>query len=121
LNFSLAQQATAVTDICRRFWGMPLAIELAAAWARAIPCQEIARQIADNLAALESSAPQCARPPSQYDGRFRPFLATAAAGGTTVGRRLAVFQGGFSAAAAGKVAPPPGAISPAWPIKRCCG
>jgi predicted ATPase len=48
-RFSLANEKTAVVQICRLVEGMPLAIELAAAWVRAMPCAEIARQIEHNL------------------------------------------------------------------------
>jgi predicted ATPase len=102
VNFALAAQATAVTDICRYLWGIPLAIELAAAWARAIPCQEIARQIADNLAALESAAPNVPARHRSMTAVFDHSWQLLRPAERHLARRLAVFQGGFSAAAAGK-------------------
>ena len=103
VNFALAAQATAVTDICRYLWGIPLAIELAAAWARAIPCQEIARQIADNLAALESSAPNLPARHRSMTAVFDHSWRLLRPAERQLARRLAVFQGGFSATAAGEV------------------
>jgi predicted ATPase/DNA-binding CsgD family transcriptional regulator len=40
-----AEHAPAIADICRRLDGLPLAIELAAAWTRLLPPDEIARQL----------------------------------------------------------------------------
>ena len=102
LSFSLAEQIAAVTDICRRLWGMPLAIELAAAWARAIPCQEIARQIADNLAAPESSAPNLPARHRSMTAVFDHSWRLLRPAERQLARRLAVFQGGFSVTAAGE-------------------
>ena len=46
----------AVYTICRHVGGMPLAIELAAAWLRGISCEEIARRVTSGLSLLVSSA-----------------------------------------------------------------
>lgn len=43
-----------VARICRLVGGMPLGIELASAWTRALPCDEIAREIERSLAVMES-------------------------------------------------------------------
>lgn len=45
----------AVYAICRHVAGMPLAIELAAAWLRAMSCDEIARRLTAGLALLVSA------------------------------------------------------------------
>jgi tetratricopeptide (TPR) repeat protein len=47
--FSLDGNQSAVTDICQAVEGMPLGIELAATWLRAMPCQQIAGQIRRDL------------------------------------------------------------------------
>src|SRR5579871_2422661 len=44
-GFSLNDNEDAVVEICQAVEGMPLGIELAASWLRAIPCQQIAGQI----------------------------------------------------------------------------
>jgi predicted ATPase/DNA-binding SARP family transcriptional activator len=55
-GFSLAMSETpAVVRICQLAEGMPLAIELAAAWVAAHPCAEIARQIECNLDVLTTT------------------------------------------------------------------
>lgn len=50
------QERDAVTRICRLVDGMPLAIELAAAWSRLLTCEELASEIASHLMSLETSA-----------------------------------------------------------------
>ena len=53
-SFALTEESQAVVRICRLVQGMPLGIELAAAWLRALPCATIAREIAQNLDFLTS-------------------------------------------------------------------
>src|SRR5262249_13938386 len=50
------EQKPAVVQICRLVGGMPLGIELAAAWATALSCEAIAQEIRRSLDILESSA-----------------------------------------------------------------
>jgi predicted ATPase/Flp pilus assembly protein TadD len=47
--FDPAAQAEAIGEICRLTGGLPLALEIAAAWMRSYDCQEIARLIAQGL------------------------------------------------------------------------
>jgi len=49
VHFSLEAEWPHVTRICRLVDGMPLGIELAAAWLKVIPCKQIANEIARNL------------------------------------------------------------------------
>ncbi|MEJ2208581.1 MAG: BTAD domain-containing putative transcriptional regulator, partial [Anaerolineae bacterium] len=53
-SFQLADQADSVVHICRLLAGIPLGIELSAAWIREMPSQEIARQIEADLDFLAS-------------------------------------------------------------------
>ncbi|MEZ4866281.1 MAG: BTAD domain-containing putative transcriptional regulator [Caldilineaceae bacterium] len=48
-DFRVDGQEAAIDTICRQAEGMPLAIELAASWVRAISCAEIAQQMRHNL------------------------------------------------------------------------
>ncbi len=48
-NFSLSRHAEAVKTICQRVEGMPLGLELAATWLRAMSCQQIAVQMEGGL------------------------------------------------------------------------
>ena len=46
---------TAVAEICQLLEGMPLAIELAAAWVRLLSCPEILAELHQNLDSFGSS------------------------------------------------------------------
>jgi predicted ATPase/DNA-binding SARP family transcriptional activator len=49
------QSASTVRRICQIVGGMPLAIELVAAWTRLLTCEELAEEIANNLTVLETT------------------------------------------------------------------
>ncbi len=53
-RFSLAQTADSAIRICQWVEGIPLAIELAAAWLKVMPCEAIAEQIRGSLDFLAS-------------------------------------------------------------------
>jgi len=54
LGFSLSANARAVLRICQLVDGTPLALELAAAWVRLLPCSDIAARLATGLDFLAS-------------------------------------------------------------------
>jgi predicted ATPase/DNA-binding SARP family transcriptional activator len=93
-----------ISRICRLMEGLPLGIEMAAAWVRVLSCQEIAAEIEANLDFLETT--QQGVPERQRSLRavfnhswklLRPVEQQAF-------RRLAVFQGGFTRGSAAEVA-----------------
>ncbi len=99
-----AVEQRAVVQICRLVEGMPLGIELAAAWVRALSCGEIADAIAGGLGLLTTSL-------RNVDERHRSLRAAfvhswrfLSAEEQWVFRRLSVFQGGFGREAAEQVA-----------------
>ena len=49
-----ATEAAAIVDICRQVDGMPLALELAAAWTRVLSCQTIAFELRSGTALLQA-------------------------------------------------------------------
>ncbi|MBB1245377.1 AfsR/SARP family transcriptional regulator [Streptomyces durbertensis] len=111
----------AVTAVCRRLDGLPLALELAATRVRALGARELAARLADRLAVLDGGALR-GTPPRQRTLRavidWSWELLTPAE--RAVLRRLAVFPDGCVPAAAEQVcadpaaeaAPPGGAVPP---------
>lgn len=100
-------EATAIVDICRQVEGLPLALELAAAWTRVLSCEAIAAELREGIELLRASdATHPARHASielvfeQSWRRLAPAEREALAS-------LSVFQGGFSAEAARAVAGTP--------------
>ena len=95
--------ALAIVDICTRLDGIPLAIELAAARVRVLPCTEIAKRLDDRFRLLTGGS-RTAMPRQQtlratvdwsYDllsGEQQALL-----------RRLSVFAGGFTLEAAEEI------------------
>lgn len=107
-GFVLARHLGAVIDIVEATGGMPLAIELAAAWVRLLPPEEIARELRESIDLLErdpASPGVPARP--EHDSlravldRSWGFLAPSERDALAA---LAVFRGGFTRAAAAAVA-----------------
>ena len=102
-----AAEAAAIVDICRQVDGLPLAIELAAAWTRVMTCAAIAAQLREGTLMLHAAdGSQPARHASLevvfeaswnlLNARERDALA-----------RLAIFHGGFTVEAARTVAGAP--------------
>lgn len=93
-----------VVRICRLVGGMPLGIELASAWTRALPCEEIAREIERSLDVLETSARNV--PPRHRNMRavFAPTWHRLLEEEQHVFMKLSVFRGGFTREAAESVA-----------------
>jgi len=100
-------EARAIADICRQLDGLPLALELAAAWTRVLTCGEIATELREGMALLRDDSGT--RPPrhasiaqvfAQSWQRLAPVEREALA-------LLSVFQGGFTAEAARAVAGAP--------------
>jgi predicted ATPase/DNA-binding CsgD family transcriptional regulator len=94
----------AIIHVCQLVEGMPLAIELAAAWARYMPCAEIARQIEGSLDILATNlrnVPDKHRSMrAVFDTSWKRLTGTEQA----VFRKLSVFRGGFTCEAAEQVA-----------------
>ncbi len=94
----------AVALICRMVEGMPLGIELAAAWLRLFSCRDIAREIQGNLDFLSSEIRDL---PERHRSLRAVFNSSASLLGEEerqVLSALAWFKGGFSLKAASQVA-----------------
>lgn len=103
-NFSLRENADAVKIVCQCVEGMPLGIELAVTWLRAMSCRQIA-------ARMESSVDFLATPLRNVPERHRSLRAVfewswglLAEAERDVLMKLSVFRGGFDLDAAAEVA-----------------
>lgn len=99
----------AIARICRLVGGAPLAIELAAAWARLMPCAEIADAIARDLDFLSTDAQGM---PARHRGLravFEHSWRLLDGEQQAAFRRIAIFRGGFTReAVAAVLGAPPG-------------
>lgn len=105
IDFALtAEDRPQVARICRLVEGMPLGIELAAAWSRTLSCREIAQEIERNLdflAAVMRDAPKRHRSiRAAFDHSWNLLTGEE----RCALRRLSVFRGSFSREAAEPVA-----------------
>jgi predicted ATPase/transcriptional regulator with XRE-family HTH domain len=99
-----AEDRLAVSHICQLVEGMPLAIELAAAWVRVLTCAEIAAEIERGLDFLASATRDVPERHHSLRAVFDHSWNLLAADERSVLCRLAVFQGGFEREAAEQIA-----------------
>ncbi|HJR79797.1 MAG TPA: tetratricopeptide repeat protein, partial [Anaerolineales bacterium] len=99
-----AEEYPVIVRICRLVNGMPLGIELAAAWVRTLSCEEIAHEIERGLDFLSISARDL--PPRHRSMRavFDHSWKLLPVDEQNVLLRLSIFRGGFSREAAQQVA-----------------
>lgn len=93
-----------VVRICQLMDGLPLGIELAAAWVRALSCQKIAREIEANLDFLKASARDVPERHRSIRSALDHSWNLLPARERTVLQRLSLFRGGFGWEAAQAVA-----------------
>jgi predicted ATPase/DNA-binding CsgD family transcriptional regulator len=100
-DFALtAETAPAVVKICQLVDGLPLGIELAAGWTRLLACDEIAREIAQNLDFLTSSAHDLPKRQRSLRAVFDSSWNLLTPAEQQALRQLAIFQGSFTREAA---------------------
>lgn len=109
-GFALDAERPAVIEICRLVDGMPLAIELAAAWTATLACAEIAAEIAGGLALLETDLRNVPERHRSVQAVFDQSWARLAPADRRALARLALFDDSFTRAGAREVA---GAQTPA--------
>jgi len=93
-----------IIRICRLVNGMPLGIELAAAWVRTLTCEEIASEIERSLDFLSISAKDLPSRHRSMRAVFDHSWKLLAEEERNVLRQLCIFQGGFSREAAQQIA-----------------
>jgi predicted ATPase/DNA-binding CsgD family transcriptional regulator len=97
----------AIAHVCRLVEGIPLAIELAAAWVRALPCLEIADEIERSLDMLTTTTRNVPEKHRSMRAAFEHSWKLLTEEEQAVFRKLAVFRGGFRREAARVVAGAP--------------
>jgi tetratricopeptide (TPR) repeat protein len=102
--FSLDAALEPVTRICRSVEGLPLGIELSAAWTHRCPPAEISRQIEANTDFLATSMPDVPARHRSIRVVFAHSWQLLTREEQAVFRKLTVFQGGFSLESARYVA-----------------
>ncbi len=102
-DFDLAAEPAAVIRICHLVAGMPLALELAAAWTATMSCEAIAAEIAGNLSFLASRLRNVPERHRSMRATFEQSWQRLSVDERCVFRRLAVFRGGFTHAAAAMI------------------
>jgi predicted ATPase len=104
LHFSLTRDnAPHVLEICRTVGGSPLGIELAAAWVRMFPPEDIAREVAQDLDFLSTSSQSLAERHRSVRAAFEHSWRLLKPREQVVLSGLSVFQGGFRRDAASEV------------------
>ena len=96
--------AADVGEICRLLGGLPLGLELAASWVRAMPLAAIANQIQQGLDFLAESAPDLHERHRSLNAVFDHSWRMLAPAEQRVVRRLAVFRDSFDYTASVAVA-----------------
>ncbi|MEZ4725934.1 MAG: BTAD domain-containing putative transcriptional regulator [Caldilineaceae bacterium] len=104
INFALtAANAGAIRRICQLVEGMPLGIELAAAWVRTLTCDEIANELAHNFDLLTTTQPDVPERHQSMRAVFAHSWGLLPAAQQTLLCQLAVFRGGFRQEAARQI------------------
>lgn len=100
----LPSQYAAVWRICRMVGGSPLGIELAAAWVRVLPCDEIAAELERSLDILKTPIRNVPARHRTIRAAFEPTWERLSEEEQRVFKRLSIFRGGFSREGAQAVA-----------------
>lgn len=93
-----------VQDVCRQVEGIPLAIELAAGWARSLTAQEIAQEIGKSFQLLTTTLSNVPERHRSMQIVFEETWARMTEREQRVIETLSVFRGGFTRDAAAQVA-----------------
>jgi predicted ATPase/Tfp pilus assembly protein PilF len=98
--FAAAPERAAIVDICRHVEGLPLALELAAAWVRVLPCRTIAEELRQGTELLQTSGSGHPARHAGIDVVFEQSWRRLTEVEREALSRLSVFHGGFSIEAA---------------------
>lgn len=102
-EFSLIEEQKSVIRICQLVDGLPLALELAAAWRKSMSCQVIADQIELNIDFLNRSARNAPERHQSIHAVFDHSWKLLGQREQIIFANLSVFRGGFSIEAAAQI------------------
>ena len=97
------EDLAAIIEICQLVDGMPLAIELAAAWVRVLSCREIAAELEQSMGLLTTTLRDVPERHRSIEGVFTQAWERLAPEERQTLRRLSVFEDGTPRAAASQV------------------
>jgi DNA-binding SARP family transcriptional activator/predicted ATPase len=103
-EFDVRAELTCVVQVCHLVKGMPLGIELAAAWIRMMPCQVIAEEIEKNAGFLFTQLRDMPERHRSLRAVFEYSWRLLTVGEKEALRNISVFRGGFQRQAAEIVA-----------------
>ncbi|MEM7112935.1 MAG: BTAD domain-containing putative transcriptional regulator, partial [Chloroflexota bacterium] len=103
-NFSLVKEERDVIRICHLVEGMPLGLELAAAWVRMLSCAQIAREIGQSLDFLATDQRNVIDRHRSIRAVFEYSWQMLSPTEQDVLAQLSIFRGGFTQEAAAEVA-----------------
>ena len=103
-SFSLDDNAEAVEFICQQVEGMPLGLELAASWLRAMTCEQIAARMGESVNFLTTPLRNIPERHRSLRTVFEQSWKLLSADEQAALMRLSVFRGGFDAESAEQVA-----------------
>lgn len=92
-----------VARVCRAVGGLPLALELAASWVKALNCQQIANQLEESVSLLAETVPGQLASQRSLLAMFDSFMAQLSSQEQIVFSNLSVFEDTFSSRAAQEV------------------
>lgn len=103
-DFAADDHLKCVAHICALVQGVPLAIELAATWLKTLTCEDVAREIRQNIDFLATTQRDIEARHRSIQAVFEYAWNLLTPEEQGVFRRLSVFRGGFGLAAAQQVA-----------------
>lgn len=103
-SFTPAEHPAAILELCRLTGGMPLALEMAAAWMRAYTCEEVVARIAQSLDFLTNPARDAPARQRSIRAVFSSTWEQLAPEQRQALAAMSVFRGGFTVQAALEVA-----------------
>jgi predicted ATPase/DNA-binding SARP family transcriptional activator len=109
-SFDVHAERHSVVEICRQVDGLPLALEMAAAWTRVMRCGDIARDLRHGSELLKATNPGFPARQASVEAVFEQSWRLLSDRERAALARLSVFSGGFTVEAARVVADAPIAV-----------